>query len=63
VPTPDDAYAFVSALGVTRALLGGLDEPARTAALEALRTRLAESAGSEGVLLGAAAWLITARRE
>jgi SAM-dependent methyltransferase len=59
---PDDAYAFVSALGVTRALLRGLDEPARTAVLEALRTRLAARAGSDGVLLGAAAWLITARR-
>jgi hypothetical protein len=31
-------------------------------ALEALRNRLAERAGPDGVLLGAAAWLITARR-
>lgn len=59
---PDDAYAFVSSLGVTRGLLGGLDEPARAAALAALRSRLADHAGPDGVLLGAAAWLITARR-
>jgi SAM-dependent methyltransferase len=58
----DDAYAFVRALGVTRALLRGLDEPTRNGALEALRSRLGERDGPDGVLLGAAAWLITARR-
>jgi len=58
----DDAYAFVSALGVTRGLLRGLDERSRTAALDALRNQLVESATPDGVLLGAAAWLITARR-
>ena len=58
----DDAYAFVSSLGVTRALLAGLDEHSRAAALEALRDRLADHAGPDGVLLGAAAWLITAGR-
>ena len=58
----DDAYVFVSSLGVTRALLAGLDERSRTAALEALRDRLADHAGPDGVLLGAAAWLITAAR-
>jgi SAM-dependent methyltransferase len=57
-----DAYAFVSSLGVTRGLLRGLDEPSGTAALEALRNRLADHATADGVLLGAAAWLITARR-
>jgi SAM-dependent methyltransferase len=58
----DDAYAFVSGLGVTRAMLGGLDERSRTAALEALRSRLADHAGPDGVLLDSAAWLVTARR-
>lgn len=59
---PDDAYAFVSSLGPTRGLLGGLDEQARTAAMDVLRNRLVDRAGSDGVLLGAAAWLVTARR-
>jgi SAM-dependent methyltransferase len=58
----DDAYAFVRSLGPTRGLLAGLDAPAQEAALAALRARLAERAGPEGVLLGAAAWLVTARR-
>ena len=58
----DEAYAFVSALRVTRGLLRGLDERTRTSALEALRTRLADRATPDGVLFGAAAWLITARR-
>ncbi|SOE02180.1 class I SAM-dependent methyltransferase [Blastococcus haudaquaticus] len=58
----DDAYAFMTSLGPTKGLLGGLDERARTAALDLLRNRLADRAGPDGVLLGAAAWLVTARR-
>jgi SAM-dependent methyltransferase len=58
----DDAYDFASHLGVTRGLLGGLDEETRAAALATLRARLGERAGPGGVLLGGAAWLITARR-
>ncbi|HYH24139.1 MAG TPA: methyltransferase domain-containing protein [Blastococcus sp.] len=59
---PEDAYAYVSSLGPTRGLLRGLDERTRTRALEVLRQRLADRAGPDGVLLGAAAWLVTARR-
>ena len=59
---PDDAYAFVSGLGPVRGLLGGLDDAARAGALDLLRSRLADRAGRDGVLLGAAAWLVTARR-
>lgn len=59
---PDDAYAFVSALGPVRALLGGLDDATRAGALDLLRSRLADRAGRDGVLLEAAAWLVTARR-
>ena len=58
----DDAYAFMTSLGPTRGLLAGLDEGAREAALDALRARLSDRAGPDGVLLGAAAWLVTARR-
>ena len=58
----EDAFGFVSGLGVSRGLLGGLDGDARQAALEALRDRLADHATPDGVLLGASGWLITARR-
>jgi SAM-dependent methyltransferase len=58
----DDAFAFMRSLGPTRGLLAGLDEHARQSALDALRSRLADRAGPDGVLLGAAAWLVTARR-
>jgi SAM-dependent methyltransferase len=58
----DDAFGFVSRLGITRGLLGGLDETAREAALGALRDELTGHQTSDGVLLGSAAWLITARR-
>jgi hypothetical protein len=58
----DDAFAFVSGLGLTRGMLGGLDDDKKTAALEELRARLSNAATSSGVLLGASAWLITAQR-
>ncbi|HEY0126383.1 MAG TPA: methyltransferase domain-containing protein [Blastococcus sp.] len=58
----DDAYAFMTSLGPTRGLLAGLDEHDRASARSALRARLAERAGPDGVLLDAAAWLVTARR-
>jgi SAM-dependent methyltransferase len=57
-----DAFDFVSCLGVARGLLGGLDDHARHAALAELRAELAARATPEGVLLGASAWLTTARR-
>jgi SAM-dependent methyltransferase len=58
----DDAFDFVSGLGLTRGLLGGLDTHTRQAALDALRSRLTTHATSDGVLLGASGWVITARR-
>jgi SAM-dependent methyltransferase len=58
----DDAFSFVSGLGLTRGLLSELDDRTRESALEALRNRLNAHATSDGVLLGAAGWLITARR-
>jgi SAM-dependent methyltransferase len=58
----EDAFGFVSRLGVIRGLLGGLDEDARQAALAALREGLAAHATPDGVLLGASGWLITGRR-
>jgi SAM-dependent methyltransferase len=56
----EDAFDFVAGLGMTRGLLGGLDDDVRRAALDELRATLAEHATPDGVLLGAAAWLTTA---
>jgi SAM-dependent methyltransferase len=58
----EDAFGFVAGLGMTRGLLGGLDDDVRRAALDELRAALAEHATPDGVLLGAAAWLTTAHR-
>lgn len=57
-----DAFGFVRGLGLTRGLLGGLDDDARQAALDRLRDQLAAHATPQGVLLDASAWLVTARR-
>jgi SAM-dependent methyltransferase len=58
----EDAFDFVSGLGLTRGLLGGLDDGVRRAALDELQAALAEHATPDGVLLGAFAWLTTAHR-
>lgn len=58
----DDAFSFVSTLGVTRGLTQDLDASATAAALDALRRLLAEHETDEGVLFAGSAWLITARR-
>jgi SAM-dependent methyltransferase len=58
----EDAFDFVAGLGMTRGLIGGLDDDVRRAALDELRAALAAHATPDGVLLGAAAWLTTAHR-
>jgi SAM-dependent methyltransferase len=58
----DDAFSFVARLGITRGLIAGLDNPTRQAALEALQDLLNTRATTDGVLLGAAGWLVTAHR-
>ena len=58
----DDAFSFVARLGLTRGLIAGLDNPTRQAALKALRDLLNTHATTDGVLLDAAGWLITAHR-
>jgi SAM-dependent methyltransferase len=57
----DDAFAFVSTLGMTRGLLHDLEPDVATAALTALRTELGDHETPDGVLLQGAAWVITAR--
>jgi SAM-dependent methyltransferase len=56
----DEAYAFVRDLGVTHGLLQDLDEPTADRALGDLKDALGRRATSEGVLLGASSWLVTA---
>ncbi len=58
----ESAYAFVSRLGNTRGLLDDLGADDRIAALDNLRSVLAEHATSQGVVLGTASWLVTATR-
>ena len=56
----ESAYAFVSQMGNTRGLLDDLGADDRIAALNNLRSVLAEHATSQGVVFGTASWLIRA---
>ena len=57
-----DAWAFVRRQGIVRGLTQSLDEATRDQALAGLRRVLESHESEDGVLFGAAAWLITARR-
>ncbi len=59
---PDDAFAFVSELPPVLGMVEELDDTDTTHAFDRLRATLTEHATPEGVQLGAAAWLVTARR-
>jgi SAM-dependent methyltransferase len=56
----ESAYAFVSRMGNTRGLLDDLGADDQIAALNNLRSVLAEHATPQGVVLGTASWLVTA---
>jgi SAM-dependent methyltransferase len=56
----DEAFAFVSDLGVTHGLLNDLDEPTANRALDNLKEALSRHATPEGILFGASSWLVTA---
>jgi len=58
----DDAFAFVGTMGIVHGLTQDLDGATRARALDGLRALLAAHQTDEGVLLGASAWLVTARR-
>jgi SAM-dependent methyltransferase len=57
----DDAWPFVASMGIVRGLTEGLDDYARTKALEQLRRVLVAHESSEGVVFASSAWLATAR--
>jgi hypothetical protein len=48
--------------GLARGRLQDLDDPTRRRAIEGLRATLDRFAGPDGVVMGSAAWLISARR-
>lgn len=56
----DDAFTFV--LGQMGWMLADADEPTKARALDNLRKTLAAHETADGVLYGAAVWLISARR-
>lgn len=58
----DDAFDFVRNFGIVDGVLGDADAAARGAALDRLRDALDVHATGDGVLMGSAAWLTTARR-
>lgn len=60
--SPDEAWSFLSAMGIVRGLTGGLDETTAAKALAELRRRIDNRRTPDGVTLGSAAWLITARQ-
>jgi SAM-dependent methyltransferase len=57
----EDAFSFVSTLGVTRGLTQDLDSARKAAALDALHTILVEHETDDGVLFDGSAWLVRAR--
>ncbi len=58
----DEAWAFISEMGLVQGLAEGLDDDTRSAAMADLRRRIATSTTDDGIALGSAAWLNTARR-
>jgi hypothetical protein len=60
--TLDEAQSFVENGGMMRAVLGDLSDEERARALTAVRASLEPYATDDGVRMGAAAWLVTARR-
>ena len=57
-----DAWDFVQTMGIFRGLTQGLDDATKAGAVKQLKQLLADNETPDGVLLGAASWIITARR-
>ena len=58
----DDAFEFMSTVGMARGLMEDLDESARAHGLDLLRSAIESRVTADGVLFDGSAWLITARR-
>ncbi len=59
---PDDAFAFVSQMGITLGLLDGLNSTTRKLSLQRLLATLREAMTETGVALPSQSWLIEAQR-
>jgi hypothetical protein len=59
---PDDAFAFVSQMGVTLGLLKGLDQATSDLSLARLRDAMNEVVTDHGVALPSRSWLVQAQR-
>jgi SAM-dependent methyltransferase len=57
----EEALAFISDLGIARALLHDLDESSRSNALARLRDLLVDHATADGITFASSAWMVTAR--
>ncbi|MFI5523235.1 class I SAM-dependent methyltransferase [Streptomyces platensis] len=58
----DDAVASLTDMPMARTMLASAGEGAKAGALAALRRTMAAHRGPDGVTLGSASWLVTARR-
>lgn len=58
---PDDAWGFISEMGIVKGLSGQLAPADRDRCFDDLRARIDGHATTDGVLFGSAAWFITAR--
>jgi SAM-dependent methyltransferase len=58
----DDAFAFARTMGIVEGMTKDLDDDDTARALDAVHALLQAHETPEGVLIGSAAWLITARR-
>lgn len=59
---PDDAFAFVSQMGISLGLLDGLNSTTRNLSLPCLLAMLREAMTTTGVTLPSRSWLIEAQR-
>jgi SAM-dependent methyltransferase len=57
---PNEAVDYLAGTGVGRAVLDAVPDDQRPAALDAVRTALADHTDADGVRLGAAIWIVTA---
>ena len=58
----DDAFTFARTMGIVEGMTHDLDEADTARALDAVHQVLRDHETPEGVLIGSAAWLITARK-